>query len=92
MPGKFPARAVPTDNLEMGGAEERRGNKGTELRLPAGMAAHQRAREIYKMSNKVPLKASGLLILLLQEKACDVDTRKTRPRVGNMGFVLWKRR
>lgn len=45
--GESPARAVPTENLEMGGAE-RRSNK----RCRVGMAAHQRAREIHKMSNK----------------------------------------
>lgn len=47
---------------------------------------------IYKMSNKVPLKASGLLILLPQGDACNVDTRKTWVCVGNVGFVPWKRR
>lgn len=45
--------------------------KGMKLRLPSGMAAHQRARKIYKMSNKVTLKVSGLLILLPQEDACN---------------------
>lgn len=69
----------------------RRGG-AAKLRLPAGMAAHQRARGIYKMSNKVPLKVSGLLISLLQEDACNADTRKMWVSVGNMGFVLWKRR
>lgn len=76
----------------MGGAEERRSSRGKKLRLPAGMAAHQRAGEIYKMSNKVPLKVPGLLISLLQEDACNADTRKTWVCVGNMGFILWKRR
>lgn len=47
-------------------------NKGMKLRLPSGMAAHQRARKIYKMSNKITLEVSGLLILLLQENACNV--------------------
>lgn len=61
---EFPAPAVPTASLETGEAEQRRSSEGTKLRLPAAMAAHQ--REIHKMSNKVPLKASASLILLLQ--------------------------
>lgn len=67
---------VPTDNLEMGAVDVRSSNKGMKLGLPSGMAAHQRARKIYKMSNKITLKVSGLLVLLLQENACNVYTRK----------------
>lgn len=68
--------AIPTDNLEMGVVDVSSSNKGMKLRLPSGMAAHQRARKIYKMSNKITLKVSGLLILLLQENVCNVYTRK----------------
>lgn len=67
---------VPTDNLEMGVVDVSSSNKGMKLRLPSGMAAHQRARKIYKMSNKITLKVSGLLILLLQENAGNVYTHK----------------
>lgn len=73
MPASFPAHAVPTDNLEMGVVDASSSNKG--MRLPSGMAAHQRARKICKMSNKITLKVSGLLILLLQGNARKVDTR-----------------
>lgn len=75
MPAGFPAHAVPTDNLEMGVVDASSSNKGMRLQLPSGMAAHQRARKICKMSNKMSLKVSGLLILLLHGNACDADTR-----------------
>lgn len=61
----------------MGAVDVSSSNKGMKVRLPSGMAAHQRARKIYEMSNKITLKVSGLLILLLQGSACNVYSRKT---------------
>lgn len=68
---------VPTGALGMGAGDVSSGSEGWRLRLPPAMAAHQRAAEIYKTSCKIAFKVSGLLILLLQENASNVHTRKT---------------
>lgn len=68
---------LPTGALEMGAGDVSSGGESWRLRLPPGMAAHQRAGETYKTSCKITFKVSGLLILLLQENASTVHTRKT---------------
>lgn len=80
---KFPAPAVPTASLEMGGAEQRRSTKGTKVRLPAGMAAHQ--REIHKMSNKSSFESFRFTHFTTAGR-CNVDTRKTWVCVGEYGI------